>query len=80
MNSYSIGMKTTVSEKGQITIPKRIRDKLGLKPGTLLDLEAHSGKLVGVKRLDEDPFEKWSGAGRLPDGMSIARYLRISRG
>ena len=30
-------MKTKVSEKGQITIPKAVRLKLGLRPGTVLE-------------------------------------------
>ena len=48
-NSYHLGMKTTVSEKGQITIPKRLRDRLGLRPGTILDFEEDRGRLVGRK-------------------------------
>ena len=43
-------MKTTVSEKGQITIPKALRDKLGLTPGTVLEFEAAGGQLVARKR------------------------------
>lgn len=27
-------MTSTITSKGQITIPKEVRDKLGLKPGT----------------------------------------------
>ncbi len=37
-------MKTTVSEKGQVIIPKALRDKLGLRPGTVLDFSARSRK------------------------------------
>lgn len=29
----------TITSKGQVTIPKKIRDKLGLKPGDKLDFE-----------------------------------------
>src|SRR5207302_11460624 len=55
-NSYHHGMKTTVSEKGQVTIPKAVRDKLGLLPGTEIDFEAIGGRLVGRKAVTEDAF------------------------
>jgi AbrB family looped-hinge helix DNA binding protein len=34
----AFSMKTTVSEKGQVTIPKRLRDRLGIRPGEVLEL------------------------------------------
>lgn len=73
-------MKTTVSEKGQITIPKPLRDRLGLVSGTVLDFEAESGRLIGRKRLTSDVFRKWRGSCRLPKGMSVDRYLSEVRG
>lgn len=42
-------MKSTVSEKGQVTIPKALRDKLGLRAGQVLEFEARGGALVGRK-------------------------------
>ena len=30
-------MKAVVSEKGQVTIPKTLRDRLGIRPGQVLD-------------------------------------------
>lgn len=42
-------MKSTVSEKGQITIPKSLREKLGLGPGQVLHFETRDGLLVGRK-------------------------------
>ena len=68
-------MKTIVSEKGQITIPKAIRDKLGIVPGTVLDVENVEGKLVAVKHQQTDPFTKWRGRGRLPVGKTVDEYL-----
>jgi AbrB family looped-hinge helix DNA binding protein len=73
-------MKRVVSEKGQVTIPKAIREKLGLRPGTLLEFRAEGGRLVGTKAVAEDVFRKWRGAGRLPRGASVDEHLNRSRG
>jgi antitoxin PrlF len=32
-------MTSTISSKGQITVPKSVRDKLGLRPGTRVEFE-----------------------------------------
>ena len=47
--------QATVSEKGQVTIPKRVRDRLGIRPGQHIAFRAEEGKLVGVKVMDDDP-------------------------
>lgn len=72
-------MKSTVSEKGQVTIPKALRDKLGLTPGTVLEFEASGGRLVGQKRLSEDVLAKWRGRGQLPGGLTVDAYLQRAR-
>ena len=56
-NSYHSGMKSIVSEKGQVTIPKALRDRLGIRPGTELDFAAERGRLVGRKVNAQDPVE-----------------------
>jgi AbrB family looped-hinge helix DNA binding protein len=73
-------MKSAVSEKGQVTIPKSIRDHLGLHPGTLIEFRAENGRLVGAKSVAEDVFRKWRGRGRLPTGMTADAYLALARG
>ena len=73
-------MTTAVSEKGQVTSPKRLRDQLGLRAGTELTFAAVGGKLVGSKAEDTaDVFKKWRGRARLPSGMSVDTYLAKSR-
>jgi antitoxin PrlF len=43
-------MEAVVSDKGQVTIPKVLRDRLDIGPGQVLDFEAEAGKLVLRKR------------------------------
>ena len=74
-------MKTIVSERGQITLPKSIRADLGIRPGTVLELTVVDGKIVGYKREAEDPIHKWKGRGSLPRGISsVDDYLKATRG
>jgi len=72
-------MKSVVSKKGQVTIPKALRDRLGIRPGTVLEFEARSGKLVGVKAdTHEDPVTQVTGILRTP--LRTDEYLEESRG
>ena len=44
-------MSTRVTSKGQVTIPKKVRDHLGIRPGTAVDFEAGpDGRVVLVKK------------------------------
>lgn len=54
-------MKTTVSEKGQITIPKPLRVRLGLRKGQVLEVREDNGKILMAKLNASDPFEKYYG-------------------
>ena len=71
-------MKTTVSEKGQITIPKRLRDRLGLRPGTVLDFEESDGRLVARKLVRADHLDDLVGILDVPGGVDA--YLDETRG
>ncbi len=71
-------MKTTVSEKGQITIPKAVRTKLGLRPGTVLEIEAERGRLVGRKASGRDIVDELYGS--FPLDESVDDYLERARG
>jgi AbrB family looped-hinge helix DNA binding protein len=72
-------MTTAVSAKGQVTIPKRVRDQLGIRPGTLLSFAAVSGRLVASKQETGDVFTKWRGRGRLPGRLNVDAYLDKAR-
>lgn len=77
-NPYSTGMKTTVSEKGQVTIPKKLRDRLGIRAGESLDFEVEDGRLVGRKVTERDPVDEVFGS--LGQGRSTDEAMRQLRG
>ena len=71
-------MKATVSEKGQVTIPKRLRDRLGIRSGEVLEFTEERGRLVAVKAQAEDPIE--SVYGILETGRSTDEVMEELRG
>ena len=44
--THSLHMKSTISSKGQITIPAAVREKLGLAPGTAVQFQLTSGGVL----------------------------------
>jgi antitoxin PrlF len=61
---------STISSKGQVTIPLEIRNRLGLATGDRVDFVIE-GDLTVIRpaRSEEDPFEKYRGIlGRFSGG------------
>ena len=48
-------MKAVVAERGQVTIPKALRQRLGIRPRTVLDFREENGRLVARKAAETDP-------------------------
>ncbi|MDR6990816.1 AbrB/MazE/SpoVT family DNA-binding domain-containing protein [Luteimonas sp. 3794] len=46
-------MEATVAERGQITLPKAVRDALGLSKGTILKVELEGSRIVLRKSVDD---------------------------
>lgn len=59
-------MNATVSEKGQVTIPKPLRDRLGIRPGEVLDFEEEGGRLIARKASPRNPVDAVFGILELP--------------
>ncbi len=71
-------MKAVVSEKGQVTIPKPLRTRLGIRPGVVLEFEAENGRLVASKTERRDPVDEvW---GTLDLGMPVDDFIEQLRG
>jgi antitoxin PrlF len=70
-------MRTTVSEKGQITVPKPLREQLGIRAGDQLELVEEAGRLVARKTIAADPVASVYGILDLDQGTDgTIRALR----
>ena len=73
---------STISSKGQITVPIEIRRRLGVKPGDKLDFALEDGRTVlRPARKEKNPFEAYLGI--LPAFSSkeeINAWVREMRG
>lgn len=57
----------TVTTKGQVTIPKRVRDALGIRAGTELEFEIE-GNSVRLRKVERHrAIERWRGVLDLPE-------------
>jgi len=63
-------MKSTISAKGQITVPAEVREKLGLVPGTAVQFELREGGVLMRKGgPGPHPVDRVFGRLRLPKSV-----------
>ena len=72
-------MEATVAERGQITLPKAVRDALGLTKGTQLKVELDGSRIILSKNVD-DAVSRARGRVKLPSGPSTDDLMRALRG
>ena len=73
-------MDATVAERGQITLPKAVRDALGLSKGTKLKVEIDGGRIILRKDVG-DALAKLRGKFKLAEGFkSTDDVMRALRG
>ena len=79
-------MSTTVTSKGQVTIPKPVRDRLNIKPGSQVDFElAPDGRRrAGEGRARNRPLRQRAGsivcAASLKSDMTTDEIMALMRG
>jgi len=69
-------VKSRITTKGQVTIPKEVRERLGLRPGDELEFIEEDGVFKLRKRVDPEVFRKYRGylkelAGRDSDDLVL---------
>jgi AbrB family looped-hinge helix DNA binding protein len=72
-------MDATVAERGQITLPKAVRDALGLVKGTKLKVELIDGRIV-LRKDVKDALSRVRGRFKLADGKTTDDVMRELRG
>jgi len=70
-------VKAVVAERGRVTIPKRLRERLRIRPGTVLEFREEADRLVVEKAETTGALERWYGRlGRQRRTDDIIRALR----
>ena len=72
-------MDATVAERGQITLPKAIRDALGLSKGTRLKVELDGSRII-IRKDVNDAISRARGRFRLDGFESVDDAMRSVRG
>jgi antitoxin PrlF len=76
-------MATNLTSKGQVTVPKKIRDYLGLKPGAAVTFERLAGGEIVLKPARQRPKSRASKfaklRGRATVRMKTAEILALTR-
>lgn len=84
--------QSNLTVKGQVTIPKDVRDALGLKPGEPVEFGWNAAGEVVIRKPVENPAEKLGAAVNrfrenaarfahlFPEGTDSVAYVRALRG
>ncbi|WP_407541174.1 type II toxin-antitoxin system PrlF family antitoxin [Deinococcus radiomollis] len=75
-------MRSTLTSKGQTTVPKPIREQLRLDPGAEIDwtVQPDGSVLLRPATSPENPFLASLGAFPLPEGLSTTDFMADLRG
>jgi antitoxin PrlF len=75
-------MATKVTSKGQVTIPKPVRDRLGITAGSAVDFRIDADGQVVLQKVAgpqaKSPIEKWRGS--VAPGLSTDDIMAMTRG
>ena len=75
-------MAATVTSKGQVTIPKAVRDLLGIGPGSLVAFERADDGTIVLRRLEHGEtisrFARFRG--HAGPGLSTDAIMALTRG
>lgn len=75
--------RAKITSKGQVTIPREVRRRLGVRPGDRVEFEDDGNGMKVIAVREESPFAKYAGIGNPGIGKGrkgIAKWMRELRG
>ena len=72
--------KARLTSRGQTTVPKQVRDRLGLQPGDEIEFVEEAGVFRLVRTDVGSPFDKWVGFLREYAGSDSDELVEEMRG
>ena len=72
-----------ITSKGQVTIPQRIRNRYGLKPGTTVEFVTERGQVqLRARKRVKNPVDDWlqHATGAVQGKGTTAQLMRLTRG
>ena len=75
-------MPTTVTTKGQVTIPKPVRERLGIKPGNAVEFALDPDGRVTLRKVGgRRPASRFEALrGRAGTGLTTDEIMALTRG
>jgi len=69
-----------MTERGQITLPKNLRERYGITPATEIEFLEADGAIMIVKKAQVSPLARFKGIAK-PDGMPARtdEFLKLIR-
>lgn len=74
------GISAKVTTKGQVTLPKEVRDRMGIEVGDEIDFQEKRGFYILRKKAKPSPFDKWMGYLRQKKGERPDDIVEALRG
>jgi AbrB family looped-hinge helix DNA binding protein len=80
MHVAEYAMTTRLTSKGQVTIPKGVRDELNLRPGDEIEFVRVNGHFQLKKHIDRSVWDKWDGFLKHLEGQDVDELIEEMRG
>jgi len=72
--------KAKLTSKGQVTIPKEVRDRMGLRAGDEIEFVRENGNYRLQRVVRESPFDAWIGYLKEWEGYDVDEMIEEMRG